>query len=164
MAAPGVTEVQGHLYKAGQVKLDTDGNGVLIFEPYNAHQRWEVSSVVVSTNQDSTAVVVPVATVALNAVALETMNPGDSRGASWSGNQDSFDGTIHVSPCDWLSVLFSAPPGQGQSVPADDVLDEGGGPVLDEGGGNVTDEGTPSVLSGVIATASLTGAFYTRRR
>lgn len=129
-----VTEVQSELRVSGQVTLDSSGNGVLTFDPDNANQRWEVTSVVVSTNQDATATVVPVATLALNTAIFDTMSPGNGRGASWSGNQDTFAGLVHVGPCDFLTVAFS--PAAGQSG---------------------------SSLSGVIATAVVTGSKFTRR-
>lgn len=129
-----VTEVQSLLRKSGQVTLDAAGNGVLTFDPDNASQRWAVDSVVVTTDQDATATVVPVATIALNTVALDTMSPGNQRGSSWSGNQDTFSGTVNVGPCDFLTVVFAPAPGQ---------------------------DGTQ--LAGVIATAVITGAKFTRR-
>ena len=107
---------------------------MLIFDPQNARQRWEVKTVVVSTNQAATATVVPVATVAKNTTAVSTLSQGNNLGQSWSGNQDIFAGR-------WISGRLiscrccSAPP-PGQS----------GGP-----------------LSGVIAYATVTGTRYTRR-
>jgi hypothetical protein len=130
----GVTEVSGQLKKSGQVTLDANGNGVLIFDPDNAWQRWETSSVVVSTNQPASATVIPVATLALNSITLATMSGGNQRGATWSGNQDVFSGTMHVGPCDFMSVMFSPPPGQAGSA-----------------------------LAGVVCTAVVTGTKYTRR-
>lgn len=129
-----VTEAQAPLKKSGQVTLDANGNGVLHFDPDNAHQRWEVTSVVVSTNQGATATVVPVATVALNSTDITTMSAGNARGASWSGNQDTFQGQVDVGPCDFLTVLFSPAPGQNAAA-----------------------------LAGVIASAVVTGTKYTRR-
>lgn len=128
------TETQQQLIKSGQVKLSASGNGTLYFTPDSSRQRWVVTSVVVSTNQNATSTVVPVATVALNSNDLETMSAGNNRGATWSGNQDVGMATIDVGPCDNLSVIFSPPPGT---------------------------SGTP--LSGVIASAVVTGVKYTRR-
>ena len=132
--ADAISETAGQLLQAGQVKLDSSGNGVLIFEPSNARQRWVVSSVTVSTNQAATATTVPVATVAKNTTAAGTLSQGNNRGQSWSGNQDTFAGEIDISPADFLSILFSPAPGQ---------------------------SGSP--LSGVIAYATVTGTRYTRR-
>lgn len=129
-----VTEVSAPLKQSGQVRLDANGNGVLTFDPQNARQRWEVTSVVVSTNQAAAATVVPVATVALNTTALSTMSAGNQRGATWSGNQDTFTGKIDVSSADFLTVAFG--PAQGQSGAA---------------------------LAGVVASAVVTGTKYTRR-
>jgi len=130
------TEITGELKKTGQVTLDATGNGVLIFDPDHANQRWEVTSVVVTTNQPANATVIPVATTALNTVHMDTMSPGNQRGASWSGNQDVFVGLLNVSACDFLSILFSPPPGQA---------------------------GAAAALAGVVATAVVTGTKYTRR-
>jgi len=127
-------EIEGELKKSGSVTLDASGTGVLIFDPDHANQRWEVTSVVVSTNQAATATVIPVATLALNTPVAATMSQGNQRGSTWSGNQDVFRGQIGVGPCDSLSVLFAPPPGA---------------------------LGTP--LSGVIASAVVQGTKYTRR-
>lgn len=128
-------EVQGQLRKTGSVKLDASGNGVLTFDPDSARQRWLVTSVVVTTNQAATTTVVPTATIARNTVALSTMSQGNQHGATWSGNQDEWQGEIEISSGDFLAVLFAPPTGQ---------------------------SGTP--LSGVIASAIVTGTKYTRRQ
>lgn len=132
MTAP--VEVSGQLIKSGHVTLDANGNGVLTFDPDNANQRWVVNSVVVSTNQSATATDIPIATLALNTTSLATMSTGNQRGATWSGNNDTFAGNMDVGPCDFLAVLFSPAIGQ-PSAP----------------------------LVGVIASAVVTGTKYTRR-
>jgi hypothetical protein len=129
-----ITEISSDLKVSGQVTLDAQGNGVLTFDPDNARQRWEATSVVVTTDQDANATTIPVVTLALNAVTLQTSSPGNSRGSTWSGNQDTFTGLTRVGPCDFLSVLFSPPPGQ-----------------------------DPTELAGVVATAIVTGIKFTRR-
>lgn len=134
MSGAGITELEGQLRKSGSVTLDASGNGVVIFDPDNAWQRWVITEVVVSTNQSSTATLVPLVTLALNTVAQSTMSAGNARGQSWNGNQETFTGQQPVGPCDFFSVIFSAP--QGQS-------------------------GTG--LAGVICSAVLTGSKYTRR-
>lgn len=131
-------EVEGLLKKSGSVKLDTNGNGVLTFDPDNANQRWEVTSVVNFTNQAATATVIPVATIAINSVTFATMSAGNQRGATWSGNQDVFRGLTDVGPADFLTISFSPPPGAtGAQI---------------------------ATLAGVIASAVVTGSKYTRRR
>lgn len=127
-------EVESQLKRSGQVALDANGNGVLIFDPSSARQRWTVNSVVVTTDQNATAVLIPIVTLALNATQLSTSSPGNQRGQTWSGDQDTFVGEVEVSACDFFSVMFSPP--QGQS-------------------------GAP--LAGVICTAVVTGSIYTRR-
>jgi hypothetical protein len=147
-----LTEVAGQLHLAGSCTLDASGNGVITFDPANARQRWEVESVVVSTNQAANATVVPVATVAKNTAIATQLSQGNSRGASWSGNQDIFTGKVDISPADFLSVIFQLPPGQGAA---------GGGDTFTDLFGDVF--GVPGQLAGVIAFATVTGTKYTRR-
>jgi hypothetical protein len=132
-----ITETEGQLHLAGSVTLDSTGAGVITFDPDNARQRWEVETVVVSTNQAATATVVPVATVGKNTVIASQLSQGNNRGQSWSGNQDTFAGKTDISPADFLSVIFTPPPGAT--------------------GGQI------ALLSGVIAYATVTGTRYTRR-
>lgn len=136
MTSP-VTEIEGQLVQGGQVILDSSGNGVMTFNPSNARQRWSVKSVVVRTNQAATATVVPVATVAKNTLIAGHLSQQNSRGQSWSGNQDVFAGEIDISPADYLSVIFTPPPG--------------------------ATSGQIAALSGVICYATVTGTRYTRR-
>jgi hypothetical protein len=135
MTAP-VTETVGLLKKSGSVKLDSNGNGVLTWDPDNGNQRWVVNSVVVTTNQPSTSTVIPVATLAINTITFATMSQGNQRGATWSGNSDTFQGSMDVGAADFLSVIFSPPMGQ---------------------------VGAAAALAGVIASAIVTGTKYTRR-
>lgn len=131
-------EVEAELKKSGTVKLDAAGNGVLTFDPDNAWQRWEVTSVVNATNQAATATVVPTVTLAVNTVTFATLSQGNQRGATWSGNQDVFRGLVHVGPGDFFTVSFSPPAGAtGAQI---------------------------ATLVGVIASAVVTGSKYTRRR
>lgn len=131
--APRPGEISSQLKVSGSVTLAAAG-GVLFFSPDHANQRWEVTSIVVSTNQAATATTIPYATVAINSPQLGLMSPGNQRGASASGNQDTFGGSTDVGPCDELDIHFTPPPGQ---------------------------SGTP--LVGVIASAVVTGTKYTRR-
>lgn len=129
-----ITEWQGQLKKSGQVTLDANGGGVLTFDADNARQRWEVTSVTVTTSQPATASVVPVATLAVNTTTLASMSAGNQRGATSTGNQDTWTGSIDVGPADYFSVIFSAPVGQ-----------------------------SGSSMAGYIASAVVTGTKYTRR-
>lgn len=135
-ALPG--EVEGELKKSGSVTFNASGLGVLTFDPDNANQRWEVTSVVNATNQPATATVIPVATVAINTVTFATLSQGNQRGATWSGNQDVFQGLVKVGPADFLTISWSPPAG---ATPAQ-----------------------IATLAGVIASAVITGTKYTRRR
>lgn len=128
-----VIEVSGQLKKSGQVTLTAVG-GVLTFETDHANQRWEVTSVVVSTNQAATASLVPNVTLAENTSTLATMSAGNNRGTTWNGNAETFTGLWHVGECDNMSVIWSPPAGQ---------------------------SGTP--LIGVIASAVVSGTKYSRR-
>lgn len=127
-------EVVSQLKKSGTVVLDATGHGTLIFDPDSGSQRWEVTGVVVATNQAATATTVPVATLAINTPDLATMSQGNQRGSTWSGNSDSFTGLVPVGPGDFLAVLFGPPPGNAGTA-----------------------------LSGVRASAVVTGTKYTRR-
>lgn len=132
-----LSETYGQLKKSGQVTLDANGNGVLYFTPDSARQRWEVTSVVVTTNQAANATVVPQAQLAINTADLGTMSQGNNRGATWSGNQDTFQGLVEVGPCDYLTILFNAAPG---STP-----------------------GQIAQLVGVVASVIVSGSKFTRR-
>ena len=132
-----VTEISGQLRYAAQVKLDATGNGVITFDPASARERWEVTTVIVSTNQAANATVVPVATVAKNTTVASQLSQGNNRGASWSGNQDVFSGQTDISAADFLSVIFSPPPGATNTQIA--------------------------ALAGVICYATITGTRYVRR-
>lgn len=131
------TETQSQLKQSGQVTLDANGNGVLYFTPDSARQRWEVTSVVVTTNQPANATVVPQAQIAINTADLITMSQGNNRGASWSGNQDTFQGLVEVGPVDYLTILFNPPPGSTGAQIAQ--------------------------LAGVMASVIVTGSKFTRR-
>lgn len=131
------SEVQSQLKQSGQVTLDANGNGVLYFTPDSARQRWEVTSVVVTTSQPANATVVPQAQIAINTADLNTMSQGNNRGASWSGNQDTFQGLVQVGPVDYLTILFNPPPGSTGAQIAQ--------------------------LAGVMASVIVTGSKFTRR-
>lgn len=130
------TESAGQLKLSNQVVLNAAGSGVIHFTTSSAHQRWEVTGVVVGTNQPANATVVPVAQTALNTIDPVTMSTGNQRGGSWSGNQDTGHGLIDVGPCDFLTVLFAPPPGSTAQQIAQ--------------------------LAGVVAYAIITGTRFTR--
>jgi hypothetical protein len=132
---PSWVETAYNLRKSGSVTLASDGTGVIMFETDSGNTRWEVDNVVVTTNQAATATTIPVVNLALNTVTYAGLTDDNRRGATYSGNQDQWSGgTIDVGHCDYLSVVFSPPPGA---------------------------SGTP--LSGVLAKAVVTGTKYTRR-
>lgn len=108
MTYPVINEASGQLHKADSAIMDGTGGATLIFTTENARQRWEVTTVVVSTNQDPTVAPYPRAEVFVN----DSSSMGNSQGATWTGNQDTFTGTTDVGPCDNLIVVFTGgPPG-----------------------------------------------------
>lgn len=127
-------EIESDLKKSGQVTLNASGIGVLQFYPDHSNQRWEVDSIVVSTNQAATATTVPFVSLALNTTDPTTASAGNAQGSTWNGNSETFTGKIKVGECDFLAVIFTPPTGA---------------------------SGTP--LSGVIGSAVLTGTKYSRR-
>ena len=134
---PNWTETASQLRQSGQVTLDAGGHGTLTFETDSANQRWVITGIVISTNQPATATVVPQCTLALNTTDITQLSQGNTRGTSWSGNNDTFDASVDVGPCDFVSLLFFPPPG---STPAQVAM-----------------------LAGVIAGATIQGTKYTRR-
>lgn len=113
------------------------GTAALTFSTNNANQRWVVTAVVASTNQASTAVVIPYATLALNTTDITQLSQGNRVADTYNGCQNTFSGAMDVGPCDYLSVLFYPPPG--------------------------ATSGQISALVGVIASVVVTGTKYTRR-
>lgn len=128
------TETEAQLKKNGNVTLNAAGQGTITFETDSARQRWVVDTIIVKTNQAFNAGTVPTVTVGLNATSPSTLSDGNNRGQTWSGNQDTFTGSIDVSSGDFLAVIFAPPPGM---------------------------PGTS--LAGVICTAIVTGVKYNRR-
>ena len=89
------------LKKSQSVTLDGNGNGTLYFDPDNANQRWEVTGVVISTNQ---GLVTPYPLCSLF-VGPET-SQANLQGQSASGNQDQFTGCTDVGAADELVVVW----------------------------------------------------------
>lgn len=95
-------EVEGILNVSGHVTLDANGNGTIDFEVQNAWQRWVVTEIPVSTSQNSSTPPYPTAEVFAGPIS-----PAFSQGATWTGNQDTFRGTVHVDQGTDLHVVFS---------------------------------------------------------
>ena len=131
------TEITSQLKTSGNVTLNAAGNGSIQFSPDHANQRWVITSVVVSTNQQAQALCVPYCTLALNTVDITQLSQGNQRGTTYNGFQNTFSGAMDVGPCDFVSLLFYPPPG---ASPA-----------------QIT------ALAGVIGNVVLTGTKYTRR-
>lgn len=130
-------ETSSQLRKSGQVTLNAAGLGVLTFETDSSNQRWVITQVVVNTNQPATAITVPQCTLALNTTDITQLSQGNTRGTTYSGNNDTFAASVDVGPMDYASLLFFPPPGSTQA--------------------QVT------ALAGVIAGATVQGVKYTRR-
>lgn len=96
-------EVESILKKTGQVTLDSNGNGTIIFDPDSANQRWEIHNVVVSTNQSSTTTPYPTAEIFIGSPT----SPGNSKGATWTGNQDTFSGDVPMNAAEEMFVVFT---------------------------------------------------------
>jgi hypothetical protein len=130
-------ETASQLRKSGQVTLNAAGLGVLTFETDNSNQRWVITQVVVNTNQPAAAITVPQCTLALNTTDISQLSQGNTRGTTYSGNNDTFSASVDVGPMDYASLLFFPPPGSTAA--------------------QVT------ALAGVIAGATVQGVKYTRR-
>ena len=127
-------EVTGMLRKSGSVVLDANGTGVILFDVDNGSQRWVVNSIVTTTNQAATATLVPYCTGCLNTYDVSVISPGNQFGTTYSGNNDTFGGSLDVSPTDTFCVLYYPPPGE-----------------------------SGAALAGVVAAAVIRGTYYTRR-
>ena len=131
-------EQASQLRTSGQVKLDSNGKGFLSFTSNSSNQRWVITSIVVSSNQSSTALCVPWATIALNTTDISQMSQGNQLGTGYNSSQNTFSGAIDVGPMDFISVLFYPPSGASSAQ--------------------------NSALVGVISCAVVLGTKYTRRR
>lgn len=101
--AQAPNEVAGNLKKAGSVKLDSSGRGVVSFITDNSWQRWEVDAIAVKTNQGATQVPVPVAEAFVN----DPSSAGNSEGGTSSGSQDTMSGRINLSGPDTLNIVWT---------------------------------------------------------
>ncbi len=91
----------GLVHRSGRVVLDGSGNGTITFDVQHANQRWLLESVVVSQSGASPGVFPQ---VTLN---VGGSNQGNSQGASWFGNQETFQGSIDMTAGDTLTVQFA---------------------------------------------------------
>lgn len=130
-------EISGRLRTSQSGTLGATGTTAIIFQPTSANQRWVVTSCVVSTNQASTAVVTPYATMALNTTDITQLGQSNRVADTYNGSQNTFSGALDVGPCDFLAVLVYPPPG--------------------------STAGQISALVGVIASVVIYGTKYTRR-
>lgn len=95
-------EDQGLLEVSATVILDSNGDGTIDFGVQNAWQRWEVTTVVVSTNQAKNQTPYPVAAVYAGPIAEPYV-----QGVSWTGNQDTFSGVVNVHEGSDLHVVWT---------------------------------------------------------
>jgi hypothetical protein len=87
----------------GSAKLDASGNGQIYFTVYSANHRWLIYEVVVNVVTVLSPQVFPQVTLHIGGQA----QAGLSEGASWNGNQETFQGQILMDACDDLTVDFA---------------------------------------------------------
>jgi hypothetical protein len=91
----------GPVHRRASVKLDGSGNGSVSFDVWSANHLWAISSVIVNVSA-ATPGVFPQVTLHIGGQAV----PGLSAGASWTGNQETFQGRLEIGAGDSLSVDF----------------------------------------------------------
>jgi hypothetical protein len=143
-----ITEAAGQLRLSGSAVMGA-GQAVISFDPSNARQRWEVTGVVVSTDQAASATAVPVVAVVLNAADRVPVSQGGKRSHSWDGNMVTLAVKVKAGPADSVAVVFTDP---GAASAASGIY-------LDEY--TATYPGT--AMDGITCYATITGTRYTRR-
>jgi hypothetical protein len=95
----------GVLRRGGQVVLDGTGQGTVTLFPDTGSQRWEIERITIKTNQAVTQTPIPQCELFLDSVPIS-----NSRGASYNGNNDTFDpdgGPIRVGPADCITLQWT---------------------------------------------------------
>lgn len=93
---------QGEVRRRKAVTLDGSGNGTITFGvDWSSNHKWVINSLIVATSQLPTTAPYPTATAYLGGQQV-----GVSEGATWTGNQDVFQG-IATMTCDDLNVVFT---------------------------------------------------------
>jgi hypothetical protein len=96
----------GRVKRNGKVTLDSNGNGTITFDVPSANHRWILESVVVNMTS-ATPTLYPQVVLYAGGVS-----EGMSEGASWTGNQVTFQGRIDMDSGITLTVsLMSGPAG-----------------------------------------------------
>ena len=92
----------GTVRRRKSVTLDGSGNGTVTFGvDWSANHKWVINSLIVATSQLPTVAPYPTATAYLGGQQI-----GVSEGATWTGNQDVFQGVAEMT-CDDLYVAFT---------------------------------------------------------
>lgn len=91
----------GPVRRRKSVKLDASGNGSVQFEVFSANHRWLIYEVVVNVSGASPGTFPQVT------LHVGSNSAGLSEGASWTGNQETFQGQIEMNAADDLSVDFT---------------------------------------------------------
>jgi hypothetical protein len=142
-----MNEITGQLRLSGQAAVNS-GVAVIRFDPGSGRERWEVRSVVASTNQAASATSIPKVAVMLGASQFVPVSQAGNRGHSWDGNMVTLACNVNVGPADWLGIVFTSPdPYETTGVYLDMYTDAYPGTLAD----------------GTICYAVITGTRYTRR-
>lgn len=92
----------GSVRRRKSVTLDGSGNGTVTFGvDWSSNHKWVISSLIVATNQAPNQAPYPTATAYLGGQQV-----GVSEGATWTGNQDVFQGVAEMTADD-LNVAFT---------------------------------------------------------
>jgi hypothetical protein len=92
----------GPVRRRASVTLAADGTGSIPFSVYSANHKWIIWEVVVNAG-GATPAIYPQVTLHVGGQA----QAGLSEGASWLGNQETFQGRIEMTAADDLSVDFA---------------------------------------------------------
>ncbi len=92
----------GRVRRRKAVVLNGSGNGSVSFDVPSANHKWTITDVVSSTDQAPTTPPYPTVTIYLGG-----QQAGVAEGASWTGNQDIFRGSIDMEPGLDLTVAYT---------------------------------------------------------
>jgi hypothetical protein len=92
----------GAVRRRKAVILDASGNGSVNFDVPSANHKWTITDVVSSTDQAPATAPYPTVTIYLGG-----QQAGVAEGASWTGNQDIFRGSIDMEPGLDLTIAYT---------------------------------------------------------
>lgn len=99
----GWTQIEGTLRRTARVTLDGNGNGSVMFEVFSANHRWQIRTLVASTDQAQTAAPYPQVVAYLG----QNQQAARSEGGSWLGNQVTMRGDVDMDAGEDLTVAFT---------------------------------------------------------